>query len=103
MEVADLILRIGQVIVAGAGFWMVVKTLRQKDTSDNRAEWWKRYIWAVEHISDTSPKIQEVAWLNLEVLSESPLATATEAELIQGLAESDETADNEDDPPEGQQ
>lgn len=72
MEVADLILRIGQVIVAGAGFWMVVKTLRQKDTSDNRAEWWKRYIWAVEHISDTSPKIQEVAWLNLEVLRVVP-------------------------------
>lgn len=48
-------------------------------------------------------RVKEVVWLNLEVLSESPLATATEAELIQGLAESDETADNEDDPPEGQQ
>ncbi|MFE1666586.1 hypothetical protein [Corynebacterium bovis] len=41
--------------------------------------------------------------MNLEVLSESPLATATEARLIQALAEPDIVVDNEEALPEGQE
>ncbi|MEJ4098744.1 hypothetical protein [Corynebacterium bovis] len=103
MGATDLILRAGQLAVAIAGFYAVVRTLRQKDASDNRSEWWTRYAWAVEHITDRSPTVQEVAWLNLEVLSESPLATATEARLIQALAEPDIVVDNEEALPEGQE
>ena len=54
-------------------------------------------------LKDGALSTEEVAWLNLEVLSESPLATATEARLIQALAEPDIVVDNEEALPEGQE
>ena len=78
-------------VAAGAAWW----TLRQKINSDNRAEWWKRYTWAV----DLMDKDVNEATFHLETLAESPLATNAEAVIVQKLLSQSITSNNGDNTP----
>lgn len=91
MEAVDIALRITQIAVAFLGFCAVVITIRQKTDSDNRAEWWKRYTWAIERMEQDT----DSALLHLKVLSDSPLATKTEGRIIQDLFYKDVLDDTE--------
>lgn len=86
MEPIDAGIKLTQLVIAVAGFVGLIWTIRQKTISDNRAEWWKRYTWSVENTVHTSDELQEVAWRNLEGLTQSALVTRTEAHLVQDLA-----------------
>lgn len=62
-----------------------MRGLAQKAESDNRAEWWKRYTWAMEKIYDEREEVTSTGWELLGFLSQSPLATDTEVEIINRL------------------
>ncbi|WPF65342.1 MULTISPECIES: hypothetical protein [unclassified Corynebacterium] len=81
----DLVWRGAQVAVSVLGFIAVVWTIRlntkahiQKVLADNRAEWWQRFIWAVDKTQDPSTLLREMGWNALEELSGSALLTPTE-------------------------
>ncbi|KQB83384.1 hypothetical protein [Corynebacterium oculi] len=88
----DVVIRLLQVLVAGVGLAIAqkglrytVRTLAQKTESDNRAEWWKRYTWAMEKVYDDREKVRATGWELMVFLSQSPLATHTEVEIIDFL------------------
>jgi hypothetical protein len=83
---ADQWLRLVQIVVAAVGIFAAVVTLWQKKRADNRAEWWRRYTWATEQSFSKEPHESLVGWVNLDILSMSPLATSTEYEVIQTLS-----------------
>ncbi|MEJ4100816.1 hypothetical protein V5S96_10685 [Corynebacterium mastitidis] len=88
----DVVIRLLQVVIAGVGLVIAQRGLRntvrglvQKAESDNRAEWWKRYTWAMEKIYDEREEVKATGWELLDCLSQSPLATDTEVEIINRL------------------
>ncbi|MDK8450298.1 hypothetical protein [Corynebacterium mastitidis] len=88
----DAVIRLLQVVIAGVGLVIAQRGLRntvrvlvQKAESDNRAEWWKRYTWAMEKIYDEREEVTATGWELLGFLSQSPLATDTEVEIINRL------------------
>ncbi|WPF66061.1 MULTISPECIES: hypothetical protein [unclassified Corynebacterium] len=88
----DVVVRLLQVLVAGVGLSIAqqglrytVRTLAQKTESDNRAEWWKRYTWAMEKVYDEREEVMVTGWELIDCLSQSPLATHTEVEIINFL------------------
>lgn len=44
--------RLVQLFIVAGGLVAVFLTLWQKLLSDNRAEWWKRFTWAVENANN---------------------------------------------------
>lgn len=80
-----------QVIITFGGFCMVLVSLHQKTNSDDRSEWWKRYTWVIERLD----KDFDDALFHLDVLADSPLATETEAQIVQDLLYKQEMRDNE--------
>lgn len=80
-----------QIIITLGGFIAVLISIHQKTNSDDRAEWWKRYTWAIERLDDDVDE----ALFHLGVLTESSLATETEAQLVQDLLYKQEMRDNE--------
>lgn len=80
-----------QIIITLGGFIAVLISIDQKTNSDDRAEWWKRYTWAIERLDDDVDE----ALFHLGVLTESSLATKTEAQLVQDLLYKQEMRDNE--------
>ncbi|WPF65957.1 MULTISPECIES: hypothetical protein [unclassified Corynebacterium] len=78
----DLIIRVGQLAIAVAGFVGVMATVRQKAMSDRRSEWWRRYAWAMEQVNAEHVVAREAGWTVLTALSEGRLATRTERGLI---------------------
>ncbi|MBF0582446.1 MULTISPECIES: hypothetical protein [Corynebacterium] len=80
-----------QIVITLGGFIAVLMSLRQKTNSDGRAEWWKRYTWAIERLDDDV----DDALFHLGVLAESSLATKTEAQIVQDLLYKQEMRDNE--------
>ena len=77
-------LRLVQLIIAGGGLIAVILTLKQKTNSDNRSEWWRRFTWAVETVDNdkATEHCRRAAEIQLDCLSESPLASPSESELI---------------------
>lgn len=55
---------------------------RHQTDSDNRAHWWARYTWAEEMLHRRNRSLQQLGWKHLKVLLTSPLATATENDII---------------------
>jgi hypothetical protein len=55
---------------------------RHQTDSDNRAHWWARYTRAEEMLHRRNRSLQQLGWKHLNVLLTSPLATATENDII---------------------
>lgn len=77
----------------------VALTIRQKERSERRAEWWKRVTWAIERTTDQDITVSRTAAATLGSLMDSPLATASERDLIEAMALADlpETEEDGDD------
>lgn len=56
--------------------------LAQKREADNRAEWWKRTQWALDHVLDEDPDARALGLAALAVLARSELARPEELELL---------------------
>lgn len=52
---------------------------------DARAEWWRRYLWAVERAESDDPNVRSRGLVLLDVLAGSPLATASEADVLAAM------------------
>ncbi|WP_440713236.1 hypothetical protein [Gordonia sp. FQ] len=81
-----------------AGFG-VIATLWQRQRSEHhdrreraeqqaRAEWWKRWQWAIELALADEPSHQQVGMETLDSLTRSPLVTASEIDIVVAFTES---------------
>ncbi|PZU04696.1 MAG: hypothetical protein DI630_00850 [Gordonia sp. (in: high G+C Gram-positive bacteria)] len=61
-------------------------TINQKDTSDRRAEWWRRVTWAIERTESEDDAVASIGFMVLGELLESKLATPSEDAIISALA-----------------
>ncbi|MEJ4112260.1 hypothetical protein ACGE24_01130 [Corynebacterium kroppenstedtii] len=78
---------IAKCVVAVCGFIGLVVTVGQKIRSDNRAEWWKRYTWAVElTMRKDDDEAFHLGFVHLHLLYRSKLTTRTEKQIINELA-----------------
>ena len=80
-----------------AALYGVRSTVRQKELSDRRAEWWRRATWALDKTASGTEYDQLIGWQVLRCLLASELATPTESAIIEALADVVALADNEDD------
>ena len=71
-------------LVASGG---VIITWRQKNTADRRSEWWRRTTWAYERTFSENDIEAEIGWSVLSTLVESKLATKSDSDLVQVIAE----------------
>jgi hypothetical protein len=65
----------------------VLVTWRQKNTADRRSEWWRRTAWAFERSLSQNKLEAELGWKVLATLVASELATKTDSDVIQVIAE----------------
>ncbi|WP_337447368.1 hypothetical protein [Corynebacterium pseudokroppenstedtii] len=81
---AEAWLRLVQLFIVAGGLVAVFLTLWQKWLSDNRAEWWKRFTWAVENANNetSTHETRKATGIELGDLYDSSLAGQTERELI---------------------
>lgn len=93
-ELGRLIASALTVVVSIVGFGGVVWSIRQKTLSDNRTEWWNRYIWVEEQFNGDF-RSQMLGWTHLEILLDSPLATSSEGTIIQALSLDAISGDND--------
>lgn len=70
-----------QIIVAAAGLVFVVKSIRQKTDADDRAEWFRRFTWALDHVNDARGSTRAAAFDVLDQLAGEDLTTSTESQL----------------------
>lgn len=63
---------------------------------DNRSEWWRRFTWAVETVDNdkATEQCRRAAEIQLDCLSESPLARSSEQSLIAQFYEMDDNEPN---------
>jgi hypothetical protein len=66
-------------VIAGT---IAVLSLAQRRRADAKAEWWRRFEWAADHVLDDDPHGQEVGVGTLLLLARSDLARAEELELV---------------------
>ena len=53
---------------------------------DARAEWWRRYMWAVERAESDDPDVQARGYVMLDVLAGSPLLTPSELDILVAMS-----------------
>lgn len=82
-------------IVGFAATIGVIVTWRQKQTADRRAEWWRRLSWAFDHSLSLDQDESDFGWLMIEHLAMSKLATRTDEEFFQAVAERWINGDND--------
>lgn len=70
-----------QILVAIFGLYFVIKSIKQKTNADDRAEWFRRFTWAMEHVNDDRVSNRAAAFEVLEQLAGQDLTTATESRL----------------------
>lgn len=92
---ADEWIKLSQVIVAALGILGMLASYRQKLSSDNRTEWYRRYAQSTEWTFREEIEAKVIGWVNLRDLGFSSLATSTETSLIKALAMNKEDEDNE--------
>lgn len=81
---AEAWLRLVQLFIVAGGLVAGFLTLWQKWLRVNRAEWWKRFTWAVENANNETAthEMRKVADIELGDLYDSSLAGQTERALI---------------------
>ncbi|MEJ4100362.1 hypothetical protein V5S96_08350 [Corynebacterium mastitidis] len=89
----DLVWRGVQAAVSLLGFAGLVWGIRlntqahvHRAAADHRAEWWRRFVWAVDKTQEESEHMRILGYDTLTDLSESDVITATELHLIQAAA-----------------
>ena len=65
----------------------VIVTWQQKNSADRRSEWWRRTTWALERTFSDSDSEAQVGWTVLETLVASRLATRSDSDIVQVIAE----------------
>lgn len=71
--------------------WGVKNTIKQKEDSERRSEWWRRATWALERTSDPDDSVAEMAWGLLgglgsaQVLVDGVLATVKDGCHAEGV------------------
>lgn len=75
---------IGAVAAAIIGW----KTLQQRRRADDRAEWWRRAQWALDHAAEDNPVTKALGLETLTVLATSTLAQDEEVRLFDSAWES---------------
>ncbi|MEB3071574.1 hypothetical protein [[Mycobacterium] vasticus] len=73
-------------IVSGFVAVGVIVTWRQKNRADRRSEWWRRTTWAFERTFSDDDLQVRLGWDILDVLLESALVTADDAQIVQVIA-----------------
>lgn len=73
-------------LAAAAAVGGVSVTVRQKDRSERRSEWWRRATWALDRTRGSEAEEIEIGWSVLDGLARSGLATATEEAIVEELA-----------------
>lgn len=74
-------------LAAAAAVGGVYFTVHQKDRSDRRGEWWRRFTWALERTESANDREAETGWIILGGLLDSDLATRTEGSIIEVMAQ----------------
>lgn len=92
---ADEWIKISQVVVAALGILGMLASYRQKLSSDNRTEWYRRYAQSTEWTFREEIEAKVIGWVNLRDLGFSSLTTSTETSLIKALAMDKGDEDNE--------
>ena len=62
--------------------------------ADSRAEGWKRAAWAADHVIVGQSEGADVGLVVLEALQDSPLASASDRELLEGCIQSLQAPDD---------
>lgn len=65
----------------------VIITWQQKNSADSRSEWWRRTTWAFERTFSASDSEAQLEWKVLETLVKSRLATRSDSDIVQVIAE----------------
>lgn len=73
-------------IVSGLAAVGVIVTWRQKNRADRRSEWWRRTTWPLERTFSDDGLQVGLGWEILDVLLESALVTADDAQIVQVIA-----------------
>lgn len=92
---ADEWIKLSQVVVAALGILGMLASYRQKLSSDNRTEWYRRYAQSTEWTFREEIEAKVIGWVNLRDLGFSSLTTSTETSLIKALAMDKGDEDNE--------
>ncbi|MCZ4079104.1 hypothetical protein O1W68_14230 [Rhodococcus sp. H36-A4] len=71
-------------LVASSG---VIVTWQQKNSADRRSEWWRRTTWAFERTYGNTDAEAQLGWRVLETLVASRLATRSDSDIVQVIAE----------------
>jgi hypothetical protein len=69
-------------LVASVALFVGLRTVRQRDRADRRAQWWKRAQWATDLTLSDDPHRRELGYTALEVLAGSSLAGPEELDLL---------------------
>jgi hypothetical protein len=82
---------IAGVVALGTGIVTLLgvrATIRQKDATDRRSEWWRRASWALERTAAEDDATAALGWQVLTaLLNDRELATASESAIVEVLAE----------------
>lgn len=92
---ADEWIKLSQVVVAALGIFGMLASYRQKLSSDNRTEWYRRYAQSTEWTFREEAEAKLIGWVNLRDLGFSSLITSTEVALARALALGEEGQDND--------
>ncbi|MDJ0395829.1 hypothetical protein QMK17_21140 [Rhodococcus sp. G-MC3] len=65
----------------------VIITWQQKNSADRRSEWFRRTTWAFDRTFSTSDTEAQLGWKVLETLVASRLATRSDSDIVQVIAE----------------
>ncbi|MFG1930230.1 hypothetical protein ACGFK1_06190 [Mycobacterium sp. NPDC048908] len=80
-------------LVAAIG---VIVTWQQRNNADRRSEFWRRTTWAYERTFSAGDAEAEVGWRMLDILMGSRLATRSDSEIVQVVAEHVALGDSDD-------
>lgn len=65
----------------------VTATLRQRTSSENRAQAWQRIAWSLELTTSDDDAAAELGWTMYSTVSKSKLITPTERDVIRTVSE----------------
>ncbi|MFW0793781.1 hypothetical protein AAFP30_08220 [Gordonia sp. CPCC 205515] len=71
-------------VVATVG---VIVTILQRNRSENRSEWWRRFQWALDATHSDVPQRRDDGWAVIAELMRSPLMTPSEEVFIKVVAQ----------------
>lgn len=80
-------------LVAAIG---VIVTWQQRNIADRRSEWWRRTTWAYERTFSSVDTEAELGWRVLDTLVSSRLATRSDSDIVQVVAEHVALGDSDD-------